>query len=121
MDRGTDRQINKHIQKQNCLVQVKSLYHTIAELVKTLWWIGFQKFARFKFFTLLYITGMVKVNFSGGEPFLVDRGQYLGQMVQYCKEELQMPSVTIVSNGSLIRESWFQKYGMYINMAQSGR
>ena len=53
------------------------------------------------------------MNFSGGEPFLVDRGQYLGQMVQYCKEELQMPSVTTVSNGSLIRESWFQKYGMY--------
>jgi hypothetical protein len=51
------------------------------------------------------------VNFSGGEPFLPERGRYLGQLVRYCKEMLQLPSVTVVSNGSLIRENWFQQYG----------
>lgn len=54
---------------------------------------------------------MEKINFSGGEPFLHDRGEFLGQMVQYCKLDLQLPSVSIVSNGSMIREQWFQKYG----------
>lgn len=54
---------------------------------------------------------MEKINFSGGEPFLHDKGEFLGKLVQFCKEDLQLPSVSIVSNGSLIRESWFQKYG----------
>lgn len=54
---------------------------------------------------------MEKINFSGGEPFIHDRGQYLGQLVRFCKEELRLPSVSIVSNGSLIRERWFQTYG----------
>jgi radical S-adenosyl methionine domain-containing protein 2 len=52
---------------------------------------------------------MEKINFSGGEPFL--KKEFLGALVKYCKEELNLPSVTIVSNGSLIRESWFKKYG----------
>jgi radical S-adenosyl methionine domain-containing protein 2 len=32
-------------------------------------------------------------------------------MCKFCKEELELPSVTIVSNGSLITEKWFDKYG----------
>lgn len=59
----------------------------------------------------LSVPGMEKINFSGGEPFLHDRGRYLGQLVKFCKQELQLPSVSIVSNGSLIRERWFQNYG----------
>lgn len=54
---------------------------------------------------------MEKINFSGGEPFLQDRGEFVGQLVQFCKQELKLPSVSIVSNGSLIRERWFKKYG----------
>lgn len=54
---------------------------------------------------------MEKVNFAGGEPFIVKRGSYLGELVRFCKEELKLPSVTIVSNGSLITEKWFEKYG----------
>lgn len=54
---------------------------------------------------------MRKVNFSGGEPFIHQKGEYLGQLVRYCKEELELESVSIVSNGSLIKEEWFQKYG----------
>ena len=55
--------------------------------------------------------GMEKINFSGGEPFLKQKGRYLGELVRYCKQDLQLPSVTIVSNGSLITEDWFQEYG----------
>lgn len=55
--------------------------------------------------------GMEKINFSGGEPFLHDRGEFVGKLVQFCKRELELPSVSIVSNGSLIRKQWFQKYG----------
>ena len=64
----------------------------------------------------LFFTGMVKVNFSGGEPFLPKRGKYLGEMVKFCKETLHLPSVSIVSNGSLITESWFQEFGEYLDI-----
>lgn len=60
---------------------------------------------------LLPLPGMEKINFSGGEPFIHQRGEYLGQLVKFCKEELRLPSVSIVSNGSLVRERWFKSYG----------
>uniref|UniRef100_A0A674F532 Radical S-adenosyl methionine domain containing 2 n=1 Tax=Salmo trutta TaxID=8032 RepID=A0A674F532_SALTR len=65
---------------------------------------------------LLKQSGLEKINFSGGEPFLQDRGDFLGKLVQYCKQDLHLPSVSIVSNGSLIREKWFQKYGQYLDI-----
>ncbi|CDQ88277.1 unnamed protein product [Oncorhynchus mykiss] len=65
---------------------------------------------------LLKQSGLEKMNFSGGEPFLQDRGDFLGKLVQYCKQDLHLPSVSIVSNGSLIRERWFQKYGQYLDI-----
>nr|XP_004656942.1 radical S-adenosyl methionine domain-containing protein 2 [Jaculus jaculus] len=65
---------------------------------------------------LLKEAGMEKINFSGGEPFLQDRGEYLGKLVRFCKEELGLPSVSIVSNGSLIRERWFRDYGEYLDI-----
>ncbi|XP_038968845.1 S-adenosylmethionine-dependent nucleotide dehydratase RSAD2 isoform X1 [Rattus norvegicus] len=65
---------------------------------------------------LLKQAGMEKINFSGGEPFLQDRGEYLGKLVRFCKEELALPSVSIVSNGSLIRERWFKDYGDYLDI-----
>ncbi|KAM4625369.1 S-adenosylmethionine-dependent nucleotide dehydratase RSAD2 [Polymixia lowei] len=64
--------------------------------------------------TLLKESGMEKINFSGGEPFY--HGDFLGKLVQYCKQDLQLPSVSIVSNGSMIREKWFQKYGDYLDI-----
>ena len=57
---------------------------------------------------------MEKINFSGGEPFIHQKGKFVGELVRYCKEDLRLPSVTIVSNGSLITEEWFQEYGMYV-------
>lgn len=65
---------------------------------------------------LLKEAGMEKINFSGGEPFIHDRGEYLGKLVKFCKEDLQLPSVSIVSNGSLIREKWFKDYGEYLDI-----
>ncbi|XP_061897564.1 S-adenosylmethionine-dependent nucleotide dehydratase RSAD2 [Entelurus aequoreus] len=65
---------------------------------------------------LLRDSGMEKINFSGGEPFLHEKGDYLGKLVQYCKQELQLPSVSIVSNGSMIKETWFQKYGSHLDI-----
>ncbi|XP_051238392.1 radical S-adenosyl methionine domain-containing protein 2 [Dicentrarchus labrax] len=65
---------------------------------------------------LLKEAGMEKINFSGGEPFLHDKGEFLGKLVQFCKQDLQLPSVSIVSNGSMIKEKWFQKYGDYLDI-----
>lgn len=59
---------------------------------------------------------MEKINFSGGEPFLPKRGGHLGEMVKYCKQELKLPSVTIVTNGSLVKERWFKEYGEYLDI-----
>ncbi|OCT78968.1 radical S-adenosyl methionine domain-containing protein 2 [Xenopus laevis] len=66
--------------------------------------------------TMLRSAGMEKINFSGGEPFVQQRGHYVGKLVQFCKEELKLPSVSIVSNGSLITEKWFRLYGEYLDI-----
>ncbi|KAL4222554.1 Radical S-adenosyl methionine domain-containing protein 2 [Mactra antiquata] len=65
---------------------------------------------------MLKDAGMQKVNFSGGEPFIEKRGSFVGELVKYCKETLELPSVSIVSNGSLVKEDWFQKYGSYLDI-----
>ena len=58
--------------------------------------------------------GMKKINFSGGEPFT--KPKFIGELVEYCKETLKIESVTIVSNGSLIKNRWFDIYGKYIDI-----
>ena len=60
---------------------------------------------------LLFFQGMQKINFSGGEPFIHKRGDFVGELVRYCKTELGIQSVTIVCNGSLVTERWFKSYG----------
>lgn len=62
-------------------------------------------------FSFFYVLGMEKINFSGGEPFIHERGEFVGKLVQFCKQELKLPSVSIVSNGSMVTERWFQRYG----------
>lgn len=68
--------------------------------------------------TMLAEAGMKKLNFSGGEPFIKDGGRYMGELIQYCKIKLQWAgiSVSIVTNGSLIREKWMRRYGEYVDM-----
>jgi radical S-adenosyl methionine domain-containing protein 2 len=52
--------------------------------------------------------------YAGGEPFLYPKE--LGAMVRFCKEELHFESVSIISNGSRIKESWFVEYGQYLDV-----
>ncbi|MCJ1292749.1 hypothetical protein MMC34_004302 [Xylographa carneopallida] len=63
---------------------------------------------------LLAQAGMRKLNFAGGEPFL--NREFLGHMIAYCKETLHLESISIVTNGSLVNESFLKKYGPYIDI-----
>eukprot|EP00435_Cladocopium_sp_Y103_P064170 s1365_g25.t2 len=58
--------------------------------------------------------GMQKLNLSGGEPFLHPKA--LGNLVRFCKEELHLESVSIVSNGSMIKREWMEMYGKYLDI-----
>ncbi|CAF0897993.1 unnamed protein product [Adineta ricciae] len=64
---------------------------------------------------LLQQAGTKKINFSGGEPFLIEQGRYVGELTRFAKEECQM-ATSIVSNGSLISEKWFEKYSQYLDI-----
>jgi len=66
--------------------------------------------------SMLVEAGMKKINFSGGEPFIVQRGAFLGEMVRFCKEELEVESVTVVTNGSKVTRQWMQEYGYYLDI-----
>lgn len=37
-------------------------------------------------------------------------------MVKHCKEVLHLDSVSIVSNGSLLKEDWFKNFGQYVDI-----
>ena len=65
---------------------------------------------------MLKEAGMQKINFSGGEPFLHQRGKFVGELAKYCKKELAVPSVSIISNGSLITEKWMKEFGECIDI-----
>lgn len=58
---------------------------------------------------LLKQAGMRKLNFAGGEPFLY--AKFLGDLVDYCKEDLRLESVSIVTNGSKVTEKWLKGHG----------
>ncbi|KAK2502925.1 hypothetical protein MC885_012747 [Smutsia gigantea] len=105
----TPTSVNYHFTRQ-CNYKCGFCFHT----AKTSFVLPLQEARRG--LTLLREAGMEKINFSGGEPFIHDRGEYLGQLVKFCKEELHLPSVSIVSNGSLIRERWFKNYGDYLDI-----
>ncbi|KJZ75269.1 Radical S-adenosyl methionine-containing protein 2 [Hirsutella minnesotensis 3608] len=64
--------------------------------------------------SLLKRAGMRKLNFAGGEPFLYPK--FLGSLVQYGKEVLDIESISIVTNGSLVREDWLRRYGSYLDI-----
>ncbi|XP_077009225.1 S-adenosylmethionine-dependent nucleotide dehydratase RSAD2 [Tamandua tetradactyla] len=105
----TPTSVNYHFTRQ-CNYKCGFCFHT----AKTSFVLPLQEAMRG--LTMLKEAGMEKINFSGGEPFLHDRGEYLGKLVKFCKEELRLPSVSIVSNGSLIRERWFKNYGEYLDI-----
>jgi radical S-adenosyl methionine domain-containing protein 2 len=63
---------------------------------------------------LLKEAGMCKLNIAGGEPFLYPR--LLTELLRYCKEELRLESVSIVSNGSKIREKWMKENCQWLDI-----
>lgn len=58
--------------------------------------------------------GMRKINFAGGEPFLYPK--FLGTMTEFCKQELALESVSVVSNGSKITRMFLERYGRFIDI-----
>lgn len=63
---------------------------------------------------LLKAAGMRKINFAGGEPFLYK--PLLGNMITFCKDQLGLESVSIVTNGSLVDESFLRQHGKHIDI-----
>lgn len=57
---------------------------------------------------------MCKLNIAGGQPFLYPR--FLTEILRYCKEELGVESVSIVSNGSKIRQSWMKENHQWLDI-----
>ncbi|KAI9926220.1 hypothetical protein MW887_004683 [Aspergillus wentii] len=58
--------------------------------------------------------GMRKINFAGGKPLLYPK--HLGSLIKYCKEDLGVDSVSIVTNGSKLTSTFLTTYGQYINI-----
>lgn len=63
---------------------------------------------------LLSEAGMRKINFAGGEPFLYPRK--LGMLCRFCKEELGLESVSIISNGTKITKKWMDQHGQWVDV-----
>ncbi|TVY85455.1 Radical S-adenosyl methionine domain-containing protein [Lachnellula suecica] len=63
---------------------------------------------------LLKQGGMKKLNFVGGEPMMYPN--FVGELAKYCKEQLALESVSIVTNGSLVKERFLTTYGTFIDI-----
>lgn len=63
---------------------------------------------------LLKAAGMRKINFAGGEPFLYP--DKLGWLCQFCKDELRLESVSIITNGTKVSQKWLEKYGRFVDV-----
>ncbi|KAF9639935.1 putative radical s-adenosyl methionine domain-containing protein 2 protein [Lasiodiplodia theobromae] len=63
---------------------------------------------------LLKEAGMRKLNIAGGEHFLYPR--LLTELLRYCKEELGVESISIVSNGSKITEKWMRENCQWLDI-----
>ncbi|KAI8944308.1 hypothetical protein F4801DRAFT_585566 [Xylaria longipes] len=63
---------------------------------------------------LLRQAGMRKINFAGGEPFLYPRK--LAMLCQFCKEELGLESVSIITNGTKVTKKWMEDNGRYVDI-----
>lgn len=64
-------------------------------------------------FRLLKDAGMRKTDFAGGEPLLYPR--FLGRSEDYCRK-IGVESVSIVSNGSKVTESFLRSHGKNIDI-----
>lgn len=64
----------------------------------------------------LRAAGAEKINFAGGEPFLPTYKNMLGEMIKYAKVDCGYESVSIISNGYYIKETFFKQYGTYLDI-----
>jgi MoaA/NifB/PqqE/SkfB family radical SAM enzyme len=62
---------------------------------------------------LLKNAGMKKINFAGGEPFLYK--PFLGELIKYCKEDLKIEKLSIITNGTLVTENFLKTYQKFIS------
>jgi radical S-adenosyl methionine domain-containing protein 2 len=60
--------------------------------------------------------GAEKINFAGGEPFLPNYKNMLGEMVKYAKMDCGYQSVSIISNGHFIKQTFFENYANYLDI-----
>ncbi|KAJ6457513.1 radical S-adenosyl methionine domain-containing protein 2 [Mycena vitilis] len=63
---------------------------------------------------LLRDAGMRKINFAGGEPFLYPKK--LAMLCRFCKEQLGLESVSIITNGTLVAEGWMRAHGRWVDV-----
>ncbi|KAI0403482.1 hypothetical protein F4802DRAFT_571589 [Xylaria palmicola] len=63
---------------------------------------------------LLRDAGMRKINFAGGEPFLYP--DKLAMLCRFCKEELGLESVSIITNGTKVNKAWMMKNGRWVDV-----
>ncbi|KAI1159396.1 hypothetical protein F5B18DRAFT_637245 [Nemania serpens] len=63
---------------------------------------------------LLKKAGMRKINFAGGEPFLYP-GK-LAMLCRFCKEELGLESVSIITNGTKVTKKWLEENSQWIDV-----
>ena len=63
---------------------------------------------------LLKNAGMKKINFAGGEPFLYK--PFLGELIKYCKEDLKIEKLSIITNGTLVTENFLKTYHKFIDV-----
>jgi radical S-adenosyl methionine domain-containing protein 2 len=63
---------------------------------------------------LLKDAGMKKINFAGGEPFLYPK--QIAMLCEYCKVDLGLESVSIISTGTKITERWLEAHGKHVDV-----
>lgn len=63
---------------------------------------------------LLKKADMRKINFAGGEPFLYPKK--LAMLCRFCKEELGLESVSIITNGTKVTKKWLEQNGRWIDV-----
>ncbi|KAI1741069.1 hypothetical protein F4680DRAFT_417069 [Xylaria scruposa] len=63
---------------------------------------------------LLKEAGMRKINFAGGEPLLYPHT--LAMLCRFCKEELKLESVSIITNGTKVTKKWLEENGRFVDV-----
>ena len=63
---------------------------------------------------MLKKAGTRKLNIAGGEPFIYPR--YIGELIKQCKENIKIEKISVITNGSLVKKDFFEKFGKYIDV-----